>query len=202
MATLSDSIPSPGAGPAAGSAAGPGQRIMQLLHDDHRHVERLLDMMDAELDKLHSGGVPDFALVVDVMDYMTHFPDFVHHPREDLIYRQLQEADPGSRRSVAAALAEHEEISDHGARFLKALRRSLADIVLRRELLETEGRVYIDQQRRHMELEESVLFPRIMETLNEDDWLAVEEALKSREDPVFGTFVLRIYRSLYERMTD
>ncbi len=41
------------------------------LHQEHRNMAKLLDLLEAELAVYRDGGVADFDLIRDIMDYTT-----------------------------------------------------------------------------------------------------------------------------------
>ena len=56
-------------------------------------------ILTAELDRFSRGQAPDYELMLDIMFYMTHYPDAVHHPKEDLAFAKIAERQPGSRNA-------------------------------------------------------------------------------------------------------
>ena len=70
-----------------------------LWHADHVNFGRLLSMLESELDLVHEGGSPDYEMMLDIMYYMTHYSDAVHHPKEDLLFARIRARD----ETVAAA---------------------------------------------------------------------------------------------------
>ncbi len=70
------------------------EQLMSGLRTDHRNMALLLDLLDLETERLAASGEPDYDLVRDIMLYMTEYPDVVHHPTEDFIYRHLKSLRP------------------------------------------------------------------------------------------------------------
>ena len=73
---------------------------IRTLHKEHSNFAKLLDLLEARLSSNQPGEDTDYALMLDVMEYMTHFPDRFHHPREDLAFRRLQRRRPQMRSAV------------------------------------------------------------------------------------------------------
>ena len=61
-------------------------------HTEHVNFAKLLNLLEAELDLFHEGDSPNYELMLDIMFYMTHYPDVLHHPREDLAFAKIKEA--------------------------------------------------------------------------------------------------------------
>jgi hemerythrin-like domain-containing protein len=66
------------------------ETIGELLQE-HRNMAKLLDLLEAELAVYREGGVADFDLIRDIMDYTTSWPERYHHPKENLIFAKLKD---------------------------------------------------------------------------------------------------------------
>ena len=64
-------------------------------HTDHANFARLLDLLEAQLDLFHRGETPHYELMLDIMFYMTHYPDVLHHPKEDMAFTRIRERETG-----------------------------------------------------------------------------------------------------------
>ena len=63
---------------------------LALWHAEHVNFTRLLNLLDDQLSLFHDGGSPDYALMLDIMFYMTHYSDVLHHPKEDLVFAKIK----------------------------------------------------------------------------------------------------------------
>src|SRR5215813_1728119 len=92
-----------------------------LWHAEHLNFFTLLDLFEAELDRFSRGQAPDYELMLDVMFYMTHYPDVLHHPKEDLAFARIAELNPGVRSLIDALGAEHAGLKREGDALVIAL---------------------------------------------------------------------------------
>ncbi|MBT8078219.1 MAG: hypothetical protein KJO31_06560 [Gammaproteobacteria bacterium] len=69
-------------------------------------MTKLLDLMDHLFKQIQDGHAPDFRLLHDIGGYLSGYPDQVHHPKEDLIYRRLRKSDPQSKKGQCAILPQ------------------------------------------------------------------------------------------------
>ena len=76
------------------------EKMMNELRTDHRNMVLLLDLLDAETVRLADSDEPDYELIYDVMTYLAEYPDAVHHPKEDLIYRHIKSKRPDIDESL------------------------------------------------------------------------------------------------------
>jgi hemerythrin-like domain-containing protein len=85
----------------AASNAAAFDRI-SLWHAEHLNFVTLLGLLEAELDRFSRGKAPDYELMLDIMFYMTHYPDVLHHPKEDLAFARIGARSPAARSLVDA----------------------------------------------------------------------------------------------------
>lgn len=173
---------------------------VQTLRKEHANFERLLDLLERRLVSAGTTEEPDFKLMLDVMEYMTHYPDRFHHPREDLAFRRLQRKFPETRPLVEELAHQHEAIAASGEHLVEQLTRAAEGIRLSREAVEACARAYIAALRANMRIEETDLFPLVAERLQADDWLLIDAAFHFMEDPIFGSAVQERYRALHRHI--
>ncbi|MGF1613300.1 MAG: hemerythrin domain-containing protein [Gammaproteobacteria bacterium] len=172
--------------------------VIKKLRIDHANMSRLLDELETQIGLFHAGENADYVLMMDIMQYMSHYPDLFHHPREDLIFGKLVERDPSTRLVVNELLHKHEVLADSGKQFIDSLQTVLSEALVEREALEAQGRNYVKTLRRHINIEESQVFPLAERVLDENDWHDIENAMDAMEDPLFGSTVHREYLALYD----
>jgi hemerythrin-like domain-containing protein len=173
---------------------------IQTMHKEHSNFAKLLDLLEARLCWTPGGEEPDYALMLDVMDYMTHYPDRFHHPREDLAFRRLQRRRPDTRSVVAQLVRQHQAIAATGFRLAEELATAIKETAPPREALARSANLYIAALRANIQLEETELFPLAAQLLQADDWLLIDAAFHFREDPLFGSPIEERYRALHRHI--
>ncbi|TXS96163.1 alpha/beta hydrolase fold domain-containing protein [Parahaliea maris] len=170
------------------------------IADEHKYVFRLLDLLDDEAATLAKGSAADVQCIADILYYLTHYPDRFHHPKEDLIFDRMGEADSKTHSVITRLRRGHEEITrlglalagqvdDVGKSRSKKQRKSFAD----------ELQAYIRGLRDHMHLEEARVFQPAMDLLARSDWEAIDRKIKPVVDPVFGDYPLDAFSELFNR---
>jgi len=172
-------------------------QVIAALERDHANIAKLLEILESEILAIEVGKTPDYALMQDIMRYMTQHSDRFHHPKEDLIFAQLLKRDPGVRAEVEGLIEEHVVIGLAGQEFAGLLRRSGVDSVDVREQLGTSGIDYVRALREHMLREERKLFPLAMVVLTEKEWQVIDEAVSAIDDPLFDEMTADEYQRLY-----
>ncbi len=175
--------------------------VIKRLNAEHRNIAKLLDLLEAELAIFHTGEQPDFELMLDVMDYLTHYPDTFHHPKEDLVFGRLRQLDGSSHHIVEKLLKEHESLAREGIEFRNALRGMVNDEALMlRDTLEHLGTHYAEALRSHLYTEEVQVFPLALEVLKPSDWKEIDERINQRDDPLFGAAVAVEFQDLFKEI--
>ena len=163
---------------------------------DHLNFAKLLDILEAQLQRLHTGDEPNYELMLDIMFYMTHYSDLLHHPREDLAFAKIKERDSSAGPLVDELARQHEFIKECGEELVTDLDGIVNGSIISRERVELPGRNYIAHFRNHMQREEDEILPLAAMLLRDKDWSAIEATLQHREDPVFGTNAEQRYAAL------
>jgi len=172
-----------------------------LWHAEHVNFATLLDLLEVQLDRFHRGEAPDYELMLDIMFYMTHYPDVLHHPREDLAFATIAERDAAARPIVEALTAQHSLLKREGNALVIALDDIVNGSITTREHVEVPGRSYIAAFRRHMNTEDTQILPLATKLLSRADWTAIEAAVRQFEDPVFGKARDERYAALRRQIT-
>ena len=130
------------------------EQLMRGLRTDHRNMAQLLDLLHMETERLAASGEPDYDLVQDVMRYMTEYPDVVHHPKEDLIYRHLRSLHPDIDDDLKRVETDHRHIEESGLKLKNDIEAISAGANLNRDEIIDNLHQYIEQLREHMCWEE------------------------------------------------
>jgi hemerythrin-like domain-containing protein len=157
-----------------------------LWNRDHANFAVLLDLLERQLDLFHDGESPDYELMSDIMFYMTHYTDLVHHPREDLAFARIKEREPSVEAVVDELEAQHVVLKQAGEALIHALDDVVNGSITSRDQVEAPARRYLETFRSHMEREEATLLPLVQSLLRQRDWSVIDAQIRHIEDPVFG----------------
>ncbi len=175
-------------------------QLMSGLRGDHRNMSMLLDLLDAEINRLATAGEPDYDLVWDIMLYVTEYPDVVHHPKEDIVYRHLKSLRPEIHTDLGRVETDHQYIGETGLKLKNDIEAISRGTNLNRdELIDKLGH-YMERHREHMYWEEIELFSLADELQHYGDWSEVLLKNNDISDPLFGSPVERKYRRLLDRI--
>jgi hemerythrin-like domain-containing protein len=175
-------------------------QVIDQIGRDHRNLRLLLDIVEKEMNAYQAGCVPDFDLLRMIAEYALHYPDLVHHPREDVVFERLVMRDPEAKAAIGDLVEEHRRLGELTRRFAAGINNAAHDVALPRGWLDSLAREYLQANRLHMQAEEKYFLPRAMAVLTEEDWAAIDERLAHTDDPVFGEKVAEAYLYLHERI--
>ena len=144
------------------------EKTMNELRSDHRNMVQLLDLLDSETVRLLDSGEPDYDLVHDIMTYMSEYPDAVHHPKEDMIYRHIKSSHPDIDESLQLIETDHKALGEASSEIRRDIDAMGGDGAVSREALADSLRRYSESLRKHMYWEEKELF-EIADTMDDDD---------------------------------
>lgn len=160
--------------------------IIETLRRDHRNFEELLRVLEQEMKVFDRTERPDYELLADVVGYFQAYPDRCHHPREDAVFEKLRQRDPAAAERVGDLEAEHARLAEGLRSFAGVVEAILVERDVPREDFDKAVRDFIDNERRHMKMEEESFFPAALEVLTEADWAELDQRLTDEKDPLFA----------------
>nr|WP_283104700.1 hemerythrin domain-containing protein [Shewanella olleyana] len=160
--------------------------ILKRLMNDHKHIAILLNVLAKKNTKLAEGEAVNFALIRDVVEYMQVYAEHSHHPLEDITYDYFVKK--FSTPCDTQLHEEHSRLAEYSGALMYSLNLILSDVVISREKLVSDLQAYVDIQQKHMQYEESELFPLFAKQLDQDDWLTIKSQCDKQlvEDPLFS----------------
>ena len=173
--------------------------MLDILHQEHINIAKLLDVLRDNLAAIRSEKPVRFNLLKDALSYLREVADTHHHPREDLIYDYFSAYRCSDPSVVTTTLKEqHKQIVSSGEALQEMVDMILMDAVIPLDYVATELEQFIALQQKHLDYEESTIFPLLRRALTEDDWRHLEHnwANMTLDDPLFGREVAERYQDL------
>jgi len=174
---------------------------LALWHAEHVNFSKLLNVLDGQLMLFHGGKTPDYELMLNIMFYMTHYSDVLHHPKEDLVFAKIREREKGVAATVDKLAAQHARLHSAGQELVRQLDDIVNGTISSREAVEAVARDYVDTLRSHMRLEEDEILPLADRLLTPRDWKAIHAAIGDFEDPLFGKHTEARYVALHRQIS-
>jgi hemerythrin-like domain-containing protein len=163
--------------------------IIDSLRQEHRNIEKLLQVLEQELKVFARGERPDYEVIQAVIAYFQVYPDVYHHPPENLVFQKLKARNSTAAANIGDLEAAHRSGSDRLRQVAQSVDSVLADRELLRQDVEDVIRDFIEQERRHMAMEERDFFPAAVKALEPQDWMEITSRLTDQPDPLFSEIV-------------
>jgi hemerythrin-like domain-containing protein len=174
--------------------------VIEVLAIEHRCISALLDTLETLALNLDKGKIPDYHLLLDVLDYLKHYPDHYHHPREDYIFSALLSRNHSIDTKIDRLTREHRTLHEENDALFNEFTRIVAGRPANRPQILERLTGYIHLYREHMDFENSEIFPMAQGTLSPGDWAQVREKTLYIDDPLFGDTILRKFARLTRRL--
>lgn len=178
---------------------------MRIIRAEHDALAAMLRTVPLLLQaQQRAGAVPDFAALRAMLFYVDEFPERLHHKKEsELLFPRLRALAPQLRDTLDDLEVDHGQ----GERAIRELQHSLLAWEQmgeeRREKFEHQLEVYAARYLRHMKREETEILPRALAVFGPNDWVELDEAFGSHQDPLApraGQAVDAAYAPLRERI--
>jgi len=174
---------------------------LAVIEAEHAALAAILSGLRYFVRNASRGIAPDPRLLTLMLDYVEHFPERLHHPREDEhLFRRLRarshEADDMLDR------LEHEHLA--GAAKLADLRAALGDWQARGgdalPALAQKIEAYISGYLSHMNAEERWIFPAARRSLTPEDRAEIHRAFCSAPDPLITGAAQDVFTRLFHEI--
>jgi len=160
--------------------------IIERLSQEHRNIETLLTVLERELEVFDRGERPDYEVIRAVISYFEVYPEVYHHPQEGLVFAKLKARDPAAAAKIGDLAGEHQNGAERLRRVAHAVDAVLADREVLRQTVDTIVRDFIENERRHMMMENRDFFPAALKALEPQDWTEIASAVTAHKDPLFS----------------
>ncbi|WP_226642549.1 hemerythrin domain-containing protein [Microbulbifer variabilis] len=178
--------------------------IYRQLCLDHKNMQQMLNAFEHLLEDLFGSNERDpntLSLILDALDYFSVYPDKYHHPVEDLILARLLTKPVHDRNAIYEAQMQHEQIAATTKHMCALFYAVANDAMVERRVLQGASYTYLQLQRKHIELENSAIFPQMEQYLEVEDWKQIHKQVKQLKDPFFDQKTKNVYESLREYLT-
>jgi hemerythrin-like domain-containing protein len=160
--------------------------IIERLSREHRNIEKLLAILERELEVFDRGSRPDYQVIRATISYFRVYPSIYHHPQEDQVFARLKARDPAAAAKVGDLAREHREGAERLRRVAQAVDGALADRAIRRQDVAAVVREFIEHERHHVMMEDRDFFPAALRILAPQDWTEIASAVSDHRDPLFS----------------
>lgn len=179
-------------------------KATDILIEEHRVIERVLDSLEAAADRLESGQPvrPDFFL--SATDFIRGFADGCHHQKEEgVLFKHMEDQDvPVDGCPLGVMLAEH-ELGRQYTRALISAAQSMksGDLSANRRAIQS-SRSYVALLRQHIYKEDNILFPMADDVIPVNQHASIWEGFEQVEHVETGEGVHEKFLALAKALED
>ncbi|MCL2658168.1 MAG: ATP-binding cassette domain-containing protein [Betaproteobacteria bacterium] len=173
---------------------------LRIIQDEHRNLWRIVITLDKLLADSVSDATIDVAFFNSVFDYLEHFVDKAHHPKEDdYLFRLLRLRSTAANAALDHLEAEHRAMPEALAALRAKLALAAADKMNTHAFLVALG-AYVGTLKEHVRIEERDVFPLAQQVLTPADWAEIDPAFLDNSDPLFGSQARAEFRELFHHV--
>jgi nucleotide-binding universal stress UspA family protein/hemerythrin-like domain-containing protein len=181
--------------------ASDAQRAIGTIRDEHRSLAAVILALQRLMQAaIASGEPPAFDLLRAMLYYIEHFPERLHHPKEEaFLFCKLAQR----TRDCDAVIEQLRQQHGQGAELFARLRNALAGYEagsVRAEAFSASIDTFARSQWEHMRAEEMVIMPSALMHLLPVDWVEVVAAFHDNGDPRFGAEADEPFSNLCTRL--
>jgi branched-chain amino acid transport system ATP-binding protein len=163
------------------------QATLKIIRNEHRHVYRVVHLLDQMVRDHGRGQAPDFEVMSQIVEYLDQFVDRFHHPKEDrYLFARLRQRAPESHAILDELEEEHRQCPGSLVGLRRALERFRAGEPGGEAAFMEAVRDYLAFQTKHLQKEEGVVIPMARQALTDEDWAEIGAAFADNQDPLFG----------------
>jgi hemerythrin-like domain-containing protein len=177
-------------------------RATDILKEEHRVIEQVLDCLEVMTNQANETGHLDVASGRLAIDFFRRFADGCHHYKEEqgLFPALERKGFPRQGGPTGVMLGEHEEGRHHLAAMAAALdaaEADQADAVLR---FSVAARAYLDLLREHIQKEDHCLFPMSDRALSATEQEQLLDSFRAVEHEEMGQGTHEQYLALADQL--
>jgi hemerythrin-like domain-containing protein len=150
-------------------------RPVELLMEEHRLIEAVLDALSAAADRLEGDDPPAPAELERFVDWLRRYADAFHHGKEEdvLFTAMVASGMPRDDGPIAVMLEQHDE----GRRLVTRLADAASGAAWTADTRRRAARAATDFAAlllQHIQIEDSVLYPMALATIPPAAWESIE----------------------------
>jgi nucleotide-binding universal stress UspA family protein/hemerythrin-like domain-containing protein len=176
----------------------PTARALGIIRDEHRSLAAVLHAWIHLLQGARADGKhPERELLRAIVYYIRDFPLTQHHPKEDdYLFQRLRQRTSSVNAELDELQRQHERDHQMVAELAALVEQVPLDLAKLEDAVQRYARFIWD----HMGREEGVILPAAQRYLSNEDWIDIDQAFASNNDPRFSGETDLQYRRLLGRI--
>jgi hemerythrin-like domain-containing protein len=149
-----------------------GDEYVRSLREDHAKFSRVLSMIGRDARRLIKEPEAVLPAFEEAVDYIVNFQNIYHHPREEVMFEKLAEADRSLRQLVKKLSGEHGAVGRVGESIQTLLKHASSKTTSKESRLRLAEKLerFSKEMRSHIRQEEELLYSRVWDEFDDSDW--------------------------------
>ncbi len=179
-------------------------RATDILSDEHRVIEQVLNCLEKMVDQCESEGKLQTQPAQDMVAFFRHFADHCHHMKEETHFFPAMEAKgfPREGGPTGVMLREHDQARHLVRGMDEAIEAASAGDASARKVFVEHARGYIDLLREHIEKEDRCLYSMANQAFTEDDQQQLLSAFEKVEKEELGAGTHQKYLQIANELAE
>jgi hemerythrin-like domain-containing protein len=164
----------------------PQQQALSIIRGEHRTLGAVINALEHVAADMAAGKLtPDYKLLWSILYYIEEFPERLHHPKEDtVLFPRIRARTHDIDEALDDLGRQHVNSSPHLDRLKTVLGHMQAEIPGALAEFADKVATYASFHWKHMNLEETVVLPKAVETFSPEDWAEVAARFAENNDPL------------------
>jgi hemerythrin-like domain-containing protein len=164
----------------------PQQQALSIIRGEHRTLAAVINALEHVAADMAAGKLtPDYKLLWSILYYIEEFPERLHHPKEDtVLFPRIRARTHDIDEALDDLGRQHVNSYPHLERLKTVLGHMQADIPGAVAEFAQKVATYAGFHWKHMNLEETVVLPKAVETFSPEDWAEVATRFAENNDPL------------------
>lgn len=161
-------------------------QALSILQNEHLTLKAVVQAFRHVSQDMAQGKLqPDFKMLWSTIYYIEEYPERLHHPKEDaVLFPRLRQRTPELDAVLDDLERQHRASPAKLDQIKTLLGRIEAGIPGALEAFADKVSIYADYHHKHMQQEETKVFPMAQDLLSDADWVIINDSFGLNQDPL------------------
>jgi len=179
------------------------QQALTLIKDEHRSLAAVIHALQFLVRRMEEGKPADATLLGAILQYLTRFPERLHHPAEDrYLFAPLRACSSEASEVLDQLELDHQGGLAREASLLAALNALNAGMSGAQAGFAQAVNTYASFYWEHMVREETLILPLAERLLSPAQWEAAAAGFAANADPLYGGDTAQDFQALFRRIVN
>lgn len=181
--------------------AGTEPGIIALIREKQKYTLMMLSVLHEQLAEFDIGKTPDYQLMLEIMGYMSNFPERFNYTVKADFVQKIIDNSPEGNIPLENLLAEQRQVTELAKEVTHALKALLKEqTILREEQLKIFSKNFVEMLESHIDIENRYILDNKL-PLSDEELQYFSEKLTHSDDQPLAALVEERYKELSKRLS-